>query len=625
MLQSMRQGAQSITAKIIIGLIVLSFAAFGLETLIPSGSGTSVAEVNGEEISPFALQEAITLQKRRLIEVLGENVAPTLLNDELLQPIALESLIQRTLLLQKSSDFDLVASPAQISQVITAFEAFRINGEFSSDTYRSVLANAGYTAERFRRAQSEDIQVTQIERAISDTEFVTEIEAIAMANFAAEERDVRYLLAPSEKLVSPKDLSTEALISYYNQNSTDFSKPEQVIVEYIFLDTEDFLSDVDEGLVREQFEAVKGEYEVTEKSWVSHILIAQRNEESDADYRSRIQDVQDRLLEGDNFADLAILMSDDLGSAGNGGELGFTAGSTFPTAMEEAITALTSIGEISSPIETDAGTHIIRLDDRIAAEIPDYQTLEDELRASIQASEAERKLLLAVEELRDLVFTAQDLLEPAKKIGAKVQRSVPFSKESGYGLFTEERVRLIAFSADVLTAGNNSEVIELSDKQFLVLRLHELLPPHVVPFEKIETEVSSSLRRALEATQIEKLQTESEDMLGLGKSLEEVSNLLGLEWRVELAATRFRSLLPTPILDEVFRMAEGDPNQLSVVEIPAEGFALVQLARVTPGSFFELNNQESEALREQRAVEQQQLIFNEFLSHQRKAADILIR
>ena len=162
MLQSMRQSTQSTAAKVIIGLIVLSFAAFGLETLLPGGSGTSVAEVNGEEITPFALQEAITQQKRQLVSVLGDDIDPAMLDDDRLQPRALQSLIQRALLLQKSTALNLVASEAQVGKSITSIEAFQFNGKFSPDAYKSVLAGAGYTPERFRRAQAEDIVLTQI-------------------------------------------------------------------------------------------------------------------------------------------------------------------------------------------------------------------------------------------------------------------------------------------------------------------------------------------------------------------------------------------------------------------------------------------------------------------------------
>ena len=226
MLQSMRQSTQSTAAKVIIGLIVLSFAAFGLETLLPGGSGTSVAEVNGEEITPIALQEAITQQKRQLVSVLGDDIDPALLDDDRLEPRALQSLIQRALLLQKSTVLNLVASEAQVGKSITAIEAFQLNGQFSPDAYKSVLANAGYTPERFRRAQAEDIVLTQLQTAISETEFATQIELAATANLIAEERDVRYLVIPDEGLVTDEDLSDAALQDYYQQNEAAFFNPE---------------------------------------------------------------------------------------------------------------------------------------------------------------------------------------------------------------------------------------------------------------------------------------------------------------------------------------------------------------------------------------------------------------
>jgi peptidyl-prolyl cis-trans isomerase D len=172
-----------------------------LETLLPGGAGTSVAEVNGEEISPIALQEAVTQQKRQLISILGESIDPAMLDDERLQPRALESLIQRALLLQKASELRLVASDAQVGKSITAIDAFQLNGAFSTDAYKSVLANAGYTPERFRRLQAEDIVLTQLEAAVSESEFVTQRELSAMADLVAEERDVRYLVIPEGTLL----------------------------------------------------------------------------------------------------------------------------------------------------------------------------------------------------------------------------------------------------------------------------------------------------------------------------------------------------------------------------------------------------------------------------------------
>ena len=625
MLQSMRQSTQSTAAKVIIGLIVLSFAAFGLETLLPGGAGTSVAEVNGEEISPFALQEAITQQKRQLVSVLGDDIDPALLDDDRLQPRALQSLIQRALLLQKSTALNLVASEAQVGKSITAIEAFQLNGQFSPDAYKSVLANAGYTPERFRRVQAEDIVLTQLQTAISETEFATQTELAATANLIAEERDVRYLVIPGEGLVTDDDLTDAALQNYYQQNEAAFFNPEQVTVDYILLDPADFVVSVDESVVEEQYEAVKDEYEVAEQARVSHILLIQGDDESDATYGQRVAGTAERIARGEDFADLAAELSDDLGSASLGGELGFTDGSAFPDEMEAAIAALAEPGDISEAVETDAGTHFIRLEERIAGDSVDYASVREELRASIEAAEAERNLLIAVEELRDLAFNAPDLSGPAAAIGAEVQVSEPFSLGEGEGLFADTRLRELAFSDDVKDSGNNSEVLELSGQRFVSVRVRDVRAPQIAPFEEVESEVRRGLSTELETAALADITARAETLLAAGESMEEAANALGVEWRVELAATRLTSQLPQPVLQAAFAMPQGQADALRTVPVPGEGYALVQLARVNPGDVAALSGAETQQLSELRSGEQQRLSFDEFLVHQRNAADIVIR
>ena len=625
MLQSMRQSTQSTAAKVIIGLIVLSFAAFGLETLLPGGSGTSVAEVNGEEITPIALQEAITQQKRQLVSVLGDDIDPALLDDDRLQPRALQSLIQRALLLQKSAALNLVASEAQVGKSITSVEAFQLNGQFSPDAYKSVLASAGYTPERFRRAQADDIVLTQLQTAISETEFATETEIAATANLIAEERDVRYLVIPSEGFMTDEDLSDAALQNYYQQNEAAFFNPEQVVVDYILLDPVDFVVSVDESVVEEQYEAVKEEYEVAEQSRVSHILLIQEDDESDATYGQRVAETAERIARGEDFADLAAELSDDLGSASLGGELGFTDGSAFPDEMETAIAALAEPGAISGAVETDAGTHFIRLEERIAGDSVDYTSVRGELRASIEAAEAERNLLIAVEELRDLAFNAPDLSGPAAAIGAEVQVSEPFSLGEGAGLFTDTRVRELAFSDDVKVSGNNSEVLELSGQRFVAVRVRDVRAPQIAPYKEVENEVRRGLSAELETAALADMTARAQTLLASGESMEVAANALGVEWRVELAATRLTSQLPQPVLETAFAMSQGQIDALRTVPVPGEGYALVQLARVNPGDVAALSGAEAQRLSDLRSGEQQRLSFDEFLVHQRNAADIVIR
>jgi peptidyl-prolyl cis-trans isomerase D len=625
MLQSMRQGAQSTTAKIIIGLIVLSFAAFGLETLLPGGAGTSVAEVNGEEISPFALQEAVTQQKRQLVSILGDDIDPAMLDDDRLQPRALESLIQRALLLQKTAELGLVASDAQIGKSITSIEAFQLNGNFSPEAYKSVLANAGYTPERFRRLQAEDIVLTQLQTAVSESEFVTQRELSAMANLVGEERDVRYLVIPEGRLVASDALSGDALRAYYDAHQSDFLKPEQVTVDYILLAPEDFRVEADEETVRQQFESVRDEYTVSTQSRVSHILLIPADEESDSDFARRVAEVSERLNLNEEFSDIARELSDDIGSASQGGALGFTDGTAFPEEMEAAIADLQSPGQVSTAVVTDAGTHFIRLEERIDGDSVSYEDVKDELRSSIESAEAERSLLLAVEELRDLVFNAPDLAGPAAAVSAKVERSEAFSRELGRGLFAEAALRDVAFSPEVFEDGINSEVVELSGKRFAVLRIAEITPSQVAPFDEVESDIAERLSAELESDALRAMQLQAEQELAAGGTFEDIAKTLELEWRVELATTRLASQLPRPVLEAAFAMPAGDTTRLRAAAVPGAGHALIQLARVTPGSVSGLTTAEAETLMARRSSEQQRLSFGEYLKYQRETAEIIVR
>jgi peptidyl-prolyl cis-trans isomerase D len=625
MLQSMRQGAQSTTAKIIIGLIVLSFAAFGLETLLPGGAGTSVAEVNGEEISPFALQEAVTQQKRQLVSILGDDIDPAMLDDDRLQPRALESLIQRALLLQKAAELGLVASDAQIGKSITSIEAFQLNGNFSPEAYKSVLANAGYTPERFRRLQGEDIVLTQLQTAVSESEFVTQRELSAMANLVGEERDVRYLVIPEGRLVASDALSDDALRAYYDAHQSDFLKPEQVVVDYILLAPEDFRFEADEETVLQQFEAVRDEYTVSTQSRVSHILLIPADEESDSDFARRVAEVSERLNRNEEFSDIARELSDDIGSASQGGALGFTDGTAFPEEMEAAIADLQSPGQVSTAVVTDAGTHFIRLEERIDGDSVSYEDVKDELRSSIESAEAERSLLLAVEELRDLVFNAPDLAGPAAAVSAKVERSEAFSRELGRGLFAEAALRDVAFSPEVFEDGINSEVVELSGKRFAVLRIAEITPSQVAPFDEVESDIAEGLSAELESDALRAMQLQAEQELAAGGTFENIAKTLELEWRVELATTRLASQLPRPVLEAAFAMPAGDTTRLRAAAVPGAGHALIQLARVTPGSVSGLTTAEAETLMARRSSEQQRLSFGEYLKYQRETAEIIVR
>jgi len=624
MLQSMRSGAQSTPVKILLILIVISFAGFGVESVLFGSSGTSVAEVNGEEITPQQLQIAIENQKRQMMQIFGDNLDPAMLEDDRLRGSALEGLIERQLLLQSADAQGLVASSRAIGQIVASVEAFQVDGQFDADRYKVVLANAGLSPERFRREQAQQIKLSDLQQSVLASDFTTALEVAATADVSSEERDVRYLLLDAEAVFADVVVSEDAIAEYYGDHLDDFVSEEQVVAQYIELQLEDFFAPVDEALVREQFEAVKGEYEVKDQTRVAHILLIQGDDESIEEYTQRIDDVAARLAAGTAFGDVAANASDDIGSADLGGELGFTDGTVFPDAMEEAIAEL-EVGQISAPVKTDAGTHFIRVEERVAGEAPDFESLRAELADSIQRSAAEKELLIAVDALRDISFNSPDLTGPAESLGVQSQLSSPVTRSAGDGVFGNEQVRAALFSNEVYQAGNNSEVIELPGSRFVAVRVAEKVPPAQLVLEEVATDIRAQLEMEARAAELDRLLEEIKARRQAGETIDAIATESGWEWRVELGARRVGSLLPREVANAAFRMELEGGFALDMVELPGEQYAVVELARVTPGSVDNLSNQERDAIVSQLAQMQGELSLLAYRRALRDNAEIVTR
>jgi len=624
MMQSIRAGSKSTGFKIVIFLIILSFAGFGLEQVIFGNSGTSVAEVNGTEITPQELQVAIEAQKRQLMQIFGDNIDPEMLDDDRIRPRALDEMIERTILLQAATENAMVASSRAIGEIVGSIEAFKVDGAFSADQYKVVLANAGYSAERFRREQAQQIILSQLQQGVLASDFVTKTELVAAAEATAEERDVRYLIVPSDELRSSAEVSEDAVRQVYDRDPSVWTSEETVVADYIVISRDDFLSPVDPAALEEQFESVREEYTVAEQTLIAHILLIQGDDETVESYTRRIDDTASRIAAGEDFADLAAELSDDVGSATLGGELGFTDGTVFPEAMEMAVSEL-GVGEVSAGVETDAGTHFIRIQERVAGETPDYGRLKDELAKSMQEAEAEQTLLVTVDELRDLSFNAADLRQPADALSLAVAQSLPVSLSSGDGVFAERSVRETLFSEEVYEAGNNSAILELSGNRFVVVRVAEKRPAEILPFSKVARTIRSNLETSAEVAAKLALVESLRSRRDAGERLEEIAKAEDYEWRVELGARRIGSLLPAEVVTLAFSMKQGVGASLDSTNLVNGDLAIVELAGVEPGRLDNLSSGEQDVMSTQLTQLQGQLSMLEYRTALRSNADIVTR
>ncbi len=623
MLQDIRKSTQGTTAKIIIGLIVVAFAFWGVESILFGGGGNSVAEVNGEEISPSELQEAVNIEQRRLISAMGDNLDPSMLEDQALTQRAMQSLIARKLQLQSALDMGLHISDAQIGAVVAGMQQFQVDGQFSEQMYRALLSESGYSPASFKRAMQEDMLVSQARTGLAASEFATPAELKLGVAVVEEQRDLRFITLPQANFADTGEIPEAEIEAFYQANQENFRSAETVDLDYIELRAEDFRREVEEAEIEVAYEQEVSTGEYSAQNRVSHILLSQGGDESDSDYSARVDKVQAALDAGEDFAKIAGEYSDDPGSAMAGGDLGYTTGDVFPEAMETAIADL-PVNQVSEPVTTDAGTHFILVTERSEGKAPSLDELRPALEERLAMQDADAELLRVVESLKDISFNAENLNMPARELGLEVQQSDPVERDQQEGLFSNPVLNAAAFSDDVLNGGLNSEVIELEAGHWVVLHVTAHRQPELLPLDAVRGQIAGILGEQRAQAAVRAAAEDAVRALRSGVSVEEYANSRGYEWRVELGLTRRNNTLPLDLARDAFRL-EAPAEDASLVDFVGASngdYYVYELTRVIEGTMESLPPADRAGMQRLVSGEFGQLIDTEYRQGLRESADI---
>ena len=622
MLQDIRQHTQGTAAKIIIGIIVISFAFFGIQSILVSGGDNEIADVNGELIYPQQLQQALDTQKRRLISMMGDQFDPAMLDDERLAPQALESLINRALLMQSAQALKLVISEIDIGAVVGGMQQFQVGGRFSPDVYKSVLSSAGYTPSSFKQGLREDMLLSQLRSGVAGSEFVTSSELELNSQVILEQRDLNFFTIPLEKFTSISPPTDADINAYYLDHQEAFRTLESLDLDYLELTLDDYRKPVSEAAILDAYEQAKQDLQYQTQNRVSHILF-ETNEDSSV--QQRVASAQEKLAAGMAFADVAKQFSDDIGSVDKGGDLGYTSGDAFPDEMEVVVAELEP-GVVSTPLETDAGTHLILVTERKQAEAPSLEDMRSALENTIQEDDARETLLLTVESLRDLSFNAEDLRNPAKELNLSVEQADVVSRSQAEGLFSNPSLLTAAFSDDVLLAGNNSEVIELAGSNFVVLSVRKHNIPEIKALSAVREQVVAALVEETARLAVLSEANHALQEMHDGLTADKFADAQQYELKVELGIDRGNTLLSPEILGRTFQLPLPTAGAASIdfISMPNGDAVVIELLSVTAGEFKSLPTQEQAQFQQLLATEAGRLIDIEYQRGLRERAKISI-
>lgn len=588
MLDSFRTNMRGMALGIVI-VIGAIFAFSGTGSLLTVANVDTAIVVNDINISENDVVRAILSQKRRILAE-NEGLDPAVLDDEMLRPGVIEQLITRELFAQDSIGQNLTLSQQDITNLILDIEGFQSEGKFDQNLYRFAIQQQGYTSATFNDVLKDDMVVQQLVSGVSSTAFTTNTELSALAGVTEQQRNYYYLRLPVKGIEDLIELSDTQVDDYYQNNQASFTTDAKVRIDYIELSS-DLLIDasaISEDQVLARFEEEVENRDLAESRQAAHILLSEPTPEE-------IEEIQTKLNAGVDFAVLVKDYSEDFGSAELGGDLGFTSGATFPEAFEAALEGL-EIGQVSEPVNTDAGTHFIKLLDI------QQQTYE----LSEQRSRIERELLkestsdLLVEKLqnlKELSFNAESLAEVAQDIGLELNTSEAFSQAGGSGISAFPAVVKAAFSSEVVTDQYASEVLDLGDDRYLVLKLNEYIDARQQGLSEVRDRVIQLVTDQESKNQLAEQGGTLLARVIAGESVETVAKSESLDWQVVIDGTRRDTSTNAEIGRKVFSLPR--PVTESTVEgfyLSNGDFVVVSLTEVTEGRLDRLTSQQRTAL-----------------------------
>lgn len=607
MLQNIRDNSQGWIAKTIIGLIIVLMALTGFDAIMTATSTRQdAAEVNGERISLNELSRAVDMQRRQLAQQFAGQFDPALLDEGLLREAALKGLVERKLLLQGAGAAGFAFSQPALDQLILLTPEFQVDGKFDAGRYDQVIRQMGFGRMEFRQMLEQEMLIGQLQAGLAGSSFVTDEEVRSFAALEQQTRDFASLAIRAradEVAVSEADIQ-----AYYSEHASEFMTPEQVLVEYLELKKDAFFDQVEVSDEDIQAEYEKQIANLGEQRKASHILL----ESGDAQARAQLEALKARIDAGEDFAALAREFSQDPGSAANGGDLGFAGEGVYDPAFEEALFAL-AVGEVSAPVRSEFGWHLIRLDDVQSAAVPSLDSLRPQLERELKALQVEQRFVEVSKELEDAAYEAADLLQPAQELGLEVRQLEPFGREGGEGIAANRQVIQAAFSSEVLVEGRNSTALELDPSTVVVLRVKEHRKPEPLALEALSDSLRERIRqeRAAAAAKSRGEALLGELRAGQTPALQAAS---GEAWQLFEAAGRGDEDIDPRVLQALFRMphpASAEQPSFAGLSLANGDYLLLRLNGVNSAAA-ELSAEELELYRRFLASRRGQQDFQAF-------------
>ncbi|MFI3155350.1 MAG: SurA N-terminal domain-containing protein [Methylococcaceae bacterium] len=616
MLTKIREKAQGAFAWGILIIICVPFALWGIQNYLDTGEEASVASVGDKDF----FQRDVN----RAYEQYSQNLQGMTIDEQSLKAQALEKLIKDEVLLQYVRAKGLVTTDDTAREFIQSLAYFQVDGKFDEKRYKTMLNLQKMSSVEFVNRIKNALIMEQFQRSIIDSSFSTKYDVESFFKIQNQQRDVDYVIVDVQN--PAEQPSDEQITAYYQQHQDLFQTPEQVSVEYVELALEDIAKTiaVTDDKLKAFYDEQKDQYTTAERRKISHILFAINDKTDEKTALEKALKAKQELVNKD-FAALAAEVSDDKVTAKTGGDLGLFNVGVMEKSFEDAASAL-KLGEVSNPVKSAFGYHLIKVTELMPGEVKPFEAVKNEVTKAYQKAQAENSFYEKGERLTEMSYEHPDSLKTvADNLGLSIKKSALFTRDKGDSIATDEKVRNMAFTEEVLQ-GNNSTPIELGTDRLVVLRLLEHKAAAARELKDVKQDIVAALLSDKAKQQATDKAKQIKARLQAGESIQTVAAENKLLVKTVAGLTRSKEDVPLPLSQAIFKAAKpvaGKPT-VFIAELPAGEQAVVSLSKVADGVMTEDDKKQMDLATKNIARAFGQTEFNALINSLQADADVSV-
>ena len=631
MLQELRAKTHGLVAKILLGLIVITFSFFGVESYFVAQTNDYVAKVGDKEVTQQDFRSRFDEFRQQQLQAANGAIDARFFDQPAIKRRILDQLIDEQVLLVANEKLGIAIPAERLREEILKIPAFQRDGSFDPALYRARLSSQGMSPKGFDERVAKDLATRELPLGVAASAIVTDEEINNYLRLRGQLRDFRYVSLPKPQLTDDK-ITDEEIAAYYTEHQQEFMNPELVTIDYLEIDAAklDVNLTPDEATLKDRYEKEKSRFVTSEQRLASHILIKVAGSGGPEEQKAALEKAQkiaDEARSGKDFAELAKASSEDLGSRALGGDLGWLDKGMTDPAFEGALYALDK-GKVSDPVLSPEGYHVIEVRDIRPGKTRTFEEVRGELAKDFGESERERIYNEKSGRLIDLTYEDSTSLEPAaKELGLTVEKTPLFSRTGGTGIAANPRVVEAAFSDQVLVQGNNSDQIELGPNHIAILRVGEHKAATPKPIDEVRADIQHAIVEARLSKQAKAHADELFARVEKGETIEALASELKLSVSEERGIGRNAVKVDGSLVKAAFdlpRAGASGKAPVQLVALAGDQYALLKLDNVADADPTAVDQPTRESARTTLQQAKSNAIARDFVAALRASMDVKV-